>query len=139
MALTGLTLIENFNWFSPRDTSENEIEKTRFVLGAIPGDVRASIQDNAVSWVQSDQGMQMINKTATRNYELVRFGLREIHNFRDSRGNDIAVEFVDRVLNGRVHKVVSDKTLDLIDVRDITGMADALVDANSPSEDLRKK
>jgi hypothetical protein len=137
--LTGITLVENWTHYSKYDQGEDETKKTGFVLGALDVMVRSTIADNATTWVQGESGMQMVNKTAGRNYELVRFGLRDVTNFPDEKGNELKISFVDRVLGGSPYKVVSDDFLKLIPGAVITELADELISKNSASDTLRKK
>lgn len=138
MAIKGITLIESFKWYSPRDKAESDNDKTTFVLGAVDGLIRAHIADNATAWISHEAGMQMVNKSSHRNLELVRFGLKSVENFKDDKGNDIPVEFVDRVINGKVYKVVADSFLVRLDIADIADMAIAILDANTVTDTERK-
>jgi hypothetical protein len=136
--LIGITLVENWSYSSVLDTAP-EADKTIFVLGAIDVMVRSFIADNATVWLQSDNGLQLMNKTAARNYELVRFGLKDVQNFKDAKGNDLKIVFVDRAVGGALYKVVSDDFLKMVPPQVIAELAGQIIEKNSTSADLVKK
>jgi hypothetical protein len=137
--LTGITLVEHWTHYSKYDHGTSEAEKTGFELGAVDVIVRSAIQDNAQSWISGEGGMQMVNKSATKNYEMVRFGLKGWTNFKDAKGNELKIEFVDRIVGGAPYKIVSDDSLKLIPGPVIAELADEIIEKNTASDTLRKK
>lgn len=139
MALTGISLVETVEFRSSFDDAPEE-QKSVFKIGAIDAMVRASIQDNATSWIPTESGMQLVNKSAYRNYECVRFGLKEIvSNYRDPSGNDIKLEFVNRQIGTKSYKVVADSTLSTFPGAVIAEMAEKIIEINTMGDELRKK
>jgi len=139
MAIKGLSLVEVEPFYSSFDDAP-EAEKTKWLLGPVDLMVRSYIQDNAISWVPGDGGMVMTNKAAFRNFEICRFGLKGFENFKDDKtGADIAFVEVDRALNGKTYKNVSDDVLNRIPGQVIQEIAERLIEINTATEALRKK
>ena len=89
--LTGITLAENEDFTSSHDDAPDG-EKTVFVIGAIDVFARSFIQDNVTVWRQTDEGMVILNRTAQRNFELCRFGIKDIKNFKDATKEGTRIE-----------------------------------------------
>jgi len=136
--LTGVTLAENEDFTSSFDDAPDD-QKTVFVCGGIDVLARSHIQDNTTIWKQTEEGMVMLNRTAVRNFELLRFGLKDIRNFKDKAGNDIKIAFVDRTLGNKLYKNVSDDTLNLIPGQVIVEVANHIAEINMATDELRKK
>jgi len=136
--LTGITLVENQEFRSKHDEAPAE-NQTVFIIGAIDVLVRSFIQDNATAWEQTEQGMHLINKSATRNFEICRFGLKGVKNFKDSKGNDLEISFSKRNIGGKFYDVVDDNFLTKIPGIVVGELAERIIEINTASDDLRKK
>lgn len=102
--------------------------------------VRSYIQDNTISWIQqAEGGMQMVNRTASRDFEVCRFGLKGFENFKDDKGNDIKFSTVDRALFNKIYKVVDDAVLNKIPGSVIAELSSRIIELNTQTEELRKK
>jgi len=136
--LTGVTLAENQDFRSSFDEAPED-QQTVFTIGAIDVLVRSYIQDNVTQWKSTEEGSVMLNRIALRNFELCRFGLKDIKNFKDAKGNEIKLEFVDRYLGGKAYKVASDDVLNKIPGAVLTELAEEILKINVASDTLRKK
>lgn len=138
MAIKGLSLVEDEAFYSSFDDSPED-QKTKWTVGAIDLLVRSSIQDNAISWVQAEGGMQMVNKTASRDFEICRFGLKGFENFKDDKDVEIKFVQIDRALNGKLYKNVDDAVLNKIPGPVINELAARIIELNTATDILRKK
>lgn len=141
MAIKGLSIAENEDFYSAsEDESTPTNEKTKWVLGAIDLITRSTIQDNTISWIQTDAGMQMVNRTTYRDFEICRFGIKGFENFKNPKtGDDIIYKTVDRAMNGKAYKNVSDDILNAIPGHIISEIALRLIEINTATDALRKK
>ena len=139
MAIKGLSLVEDEAFYSSFDDAPED-QKTKWIVGAIDLMVRSYIQDNTISWVQqAEGGMQMINRTASRDFEVCRFGLKGFENFKDDKGGDIKYNTVDRALFNKVYKVVDDAVLNKVPGPVIAELAAHIIEINTATDELRKK
>lgn len=138
MPITGLSLAENTPFRSSYDNAPED-QQTVFILGAVDVLVRSSIQDNAQSWESAEGGMRLVNKTAYRNIELVRFGLKGFEKFKDEKNNDIVFKTIDRVVGGKLYKVLSDDIVFKIPPEVLQELAEEILHINTGGVELRKK
>ncbi len=136
--LTGVTLVEEFPFYSQYDTAA-EADKTKFLLGPIDVQIRSRINDDTNEWLQTDAGMKLTTKGMARNLELIRFGLKGVENFKDKTGNDIKITFVNRIVGGIPYQVVSETFLNTIPMLVIRELADKIYELNTAGDDLVKK
>ena len=112
MALIGLSLAGTTVYESDLDSAKGTPEASRFKIGSLDMTVLSTILDRALVFV-SGQGEEQATQIRMNevNAELVRFGVIGWENFKDSAGNDIAVETVKRNVGVKTYKVLSDASL----------------------------
>lgn len=139
MAITGVSLIESWDFTSDHDDAPDD-EKTVWVLQPIDVNVRAHLGDITFSMVQTpDGGTEQRMKTATRNVEAMRFGIRAVRNFKDAEGNDVILTFEERPLAGKIYRVLSDRSIGQIPPTIWAELGNEILTKNSLTEDMRKK
>ena len=140
MAITGVSKIERWDYFSKFDEATGDEAKTKWVLGAIDVDVRTYLGDITILHIENVDGKRAVmDRSGLRNLEAVRFGLKEVHNFKDPDGNDIKLEFVDRMLGDNLYKVLDNVTLSRIPPMVVGELGQEIMSKNVLSEQLRKK
>ena len=139
MAIKGLSHFENERYASRLDDAE-DMHKTWWILGPLDVNCRAFIGDNQTILVMDASGGNgILTRAATRNLDAVRLGLKGVENFKDPSGSDIKLDFVDRVIGGKVYKVVSDEFISKIPPIIVAELGDKIMELNTFNEDLRKK
>lgn len=140
MSIIGISKFETSDYISSGDPARSEAEgATIFILGSLDVDSRAQIQDNTVSYEADESGkMNMRLAPAARMLMAVRLGLRGWRNFKDENGNDILFETVDRVINGKLSKVVSDKALGHLPSSLIIELGNQIIEKNTLNGDITK-
>lgn len=138
MAITGISLVENQPFYSSFDDAP-ENEKTEWQIGSIDASIRGMIGDNAITWLQTENGTQMVNKQSQRNFEVCRFGLKGWDRFPNGKGGDVEYKQVPRIVNGRAYMVVDDEVLNLIPTPVVAEIAEKIMALNTATDTLRKK
>jgi len=140
MAIKGISTTEQWTHFSRFDSAESDDAKTKWFLSAIPVAIRAYLGDITLLHVAAPDGSRAVqDRSATRNIEAVRFGLKGVENFKDPDGNDIKLTFVDRLFGNDLYKVVDDESLSKIPPLVIGELGETILSHNTMSEELRKK
>jgi hypothetical protein len=140
MAINGLSLTETWDYYSRFDEAESDEFKTKWTLGSLDVNLRAVIGDNSMALQQGADGMVVqVLKTASRNLETVRYGLKSVERFANPAGGEFKVEHEERIIAGKSYRAVKDSFLNLIPPLIISELAEEILTKNTLSEAMRKK
>jgi hypothetical protein len=141
MTIKAVNLSKTINYQSDNDADKGSQNATTFVLGALDARVVSSIKDKAtaipVSSLGTGEGFATL-RINEMNFDVVQFGLKNLVNFTDSDGNQIAYNTVVRQLGGKNYTVCDPAIVEAIPEEEIAPMADAILNINSLSETERK-
>lgn len=149
MAIKGISYAEK-HWYVCRDDpglhdtleESREAGATIFHWGAIPNIVMAAISDKQTSSsvTMGDMLTQTYHqRTAQRNRDAFRFGIRNFENFPDENGDLIDCEFTSVLEGGQSYQVVSEDTLNQVPLKVIQEVGAHIFNTNSLGDEGRKK
>lgn len=148
MALTGLHFSEEYEYVSERDPANKEtIEASReagatiFTLGSLPADIRSKINDGIMSFenITAENAAASFSMNSNKQYlEAARYGIKGVENFRDPKGNLIALEFEDAQISGQTMKRVTIKSMGSFPNWLVSELGKEVLGANSVSGAERK-
>ena len=137
MALTGISIADAFDYVSDSDPCKRKVATsvdgtlktetviddgaTTFRLGVLDVFLMGMIYDSSSvigRGVDTDVGqIDVKTRLNATNIDAVRYGLRGWTHFSDSAGNDIPFETVERIVQSRTYRAVTDECLARLGIR----------------------
>lgn len=128
MAVIGLDVNQTWEYKLVKDTKDPTI----FHLGFLDGSLWMQLKDEGNEY-EGDPGVRTAIKTHWNKvaYELVRFGVRDVKNLKNSKGEIVPFKSVDVFAYGKNRKAVNDEFLNMFSDEVIRELANEIYSKQS--------
>jgi hypothetical protein len=138
MAIKGLSIKEVVDYVSKNDPDKEN--PTKFKLGAIKKSALARLKDEAASMlVMNEDGSRSIKMNQrVLALKVIRYGLKGWDNLVDANNAQIPFKTVPEVLDGDLVNVISEESLDKLDLELIVELSSEILKNNSLTQEEEK-